>query len=172
MRKLIWANWDETTDEPAVLPLLFLPVWAGGWWDMNAAKLLDFQFQLVNSVDAKSRRANRQLTDAIKAEVDKAKEFPRILAPWNVLFAVAEGPIANSMKKFAQGQVQARRDADRVRLGAISSGPWAVSGDSECARAAVHRCGAAGCHERAAVSLPAEYREHVFALLRRLEWHG
>ena len=90
----------------------FSQLWANGWWDMNAAQSVDFMLDAAHGADLATRRVDPKVPAELEARVEKTKEYP---APWNILYAVASGPMASSMKKFAQGQVQL--DEDRIVCG-------------------------------------------------------
>ncbi len=86
--------------------------WANGWWDMNAAKMADTMLTNAQCVDLKARLVDVKRSEELQAEVGKAKELPWGIAPGNILYAVAAGPLTNALAKFAQGQVQL--DEDRI----------------------------------------------------------
>ena len=99
---------------PTVSELVWY-VWASGWWDMNAARMGSLILRATECVDPKAQRADLELAQRVKNEVETAKELPGGAAPWNMLYVISAGPMTNAVEKFVQMQVQL--DEDRIVCG-------------------------------------------------------
>ena len=106
---------DDNGDGARLVLLLLWRIWATGWWDMNATQMLNTRLRDLSCVDLKKRLVKADQDIQLTKELEKAKKMPGEVAPWNILYAVSAVPVSNSLKKFAQGQVQL--DEDRIVCG-------------------------------------------------------
>jgi hypothetical protein len=95
--------------------VLLWSIFASGWWDMNAARMLDYEYREADTVDPKLRRVDVKRSEEINTSLEVGRELPGGLAPWKLFFGVEAGPLGYSLRKFAQGQVQL--DEDRIVCG-------------------------------------------------------
>jgi hypothetical protein len=115
MRLMFGMSDDDGMSPLPAAPFVFWRAWPGGWWDMNCAQSVDFSRRESACVDPKARRVDAGANLRLRAELEKAKELPGVLAPWRTFFVVGAGPLAGICIKFAQGQVQL--DEDRIVCG-------------------------------------------------------
>lgn len=97
-------------------PLLFFgPGWAQGWWDMNKVKLVNLAFREAGCVDPKSRQVDPETNRKLLVELEKTKELPGVLAPWNILYAISGPALTNYCIKSAE--IQTSIDHDQIACG-------------------------------------------------------
>jgi hypothetical protein len=100
---------------PAGPPILLGVIWAGGWWDMNCAKLADFAFRETRCANPSAHVVDPKTNQQLEMEVLRAKLLPGVLAPWTILYAVTAPAYTFTCQKYAQAQVFL--DEDRIVCG-------------------------------------------------------
>jgi hypothetical protein len=88
------------------LPLLtrFAPPWPDGWWDSNKSQLADALLESVSSVDPQLHRVYPDRSEQLQEHNRRFADSWDGLAPWNILFVTAVGPITNGVLQYAQAQ--------------------------------------------------------------------
>jgi hypothetical protein len=90
----------------------FFGVWPIGLMDVDKSHMVDFFFRESRVMDSKKSRVYPEITRKLEMEVEKTEALPWRLAPWNIFFATAVGPISNLSFQFAEIQVHV--DEDRI----------------------------------------------------------
>jgi hypothetical protein len=100
---------DDYQGDNHAAALIFWCLFARGWWDMNEARMLDFELREAATVDPKARRVDVKASTEIEADV-LAHRWPPV--PWKMMYGVGASSMTSLLKKFAEGQVEL--DEDRI----------------------------------------------------------
>jgi hypothetical protein len=77
-----------------------------GWWNINAAQIVDLHFEQMEQVDLSKRIVLVKKAKAMKARMDAfCDSWQGTCLPWNAWYSVSGGAETNITKRFARAQV-------------------------------------------------------------------